>query len=55
MISASAAEVYATELGRVEAPDDLKFNYGENLLKAALENWVKGLASSYVASGSANG
>ena len=49
------AEVYAQDLGIEDCPDDLKFNYGEQLLKACLSKWVQGLASHYVASGVADG
>lgn len=47
--------MYARDLGQEDSADDLKFNYGENLLKAVLEKWVSGLGALYVSSGSANG
>ena len=49
----SFAEVYAQELGQEDLPDDLKYNYGEHMLKAALAAWVKGLAKAWVNSGPA--
>ena len=49
------AEIYAQELGIDDIADDAKVNYGEQLLKAALYWWVKGLSSIYVSSGTANG
>ena len=49
------AEIYAREYDDCDAPDDLRYNFGEHLLKAALQKWVHALSLDYLASGSAHG
>lgn len=49
------AEIYASELGFEDTSGMQKYNFGEHLLKAALEKWIAAWAYSYVDSGSANG
>ena len=50
-----SAEIYAREYDDCDAPDDLRYNLGEHLLKAALQKWVHALSLDYLASGSAQG
>ena len=51
-----SAEIYAREYDDdCDAPDDLRYNFGEHLLKAALQKWVHALSLDYLASGSAHG
>lgn len=50
-----SAEIYARDLGDEDCADDIKYNYGEHMLKAALAKWLQGISSEYVASGDTDG
>ena len=45
------AELYAVDLQVMDAPEDQKFNFGEQLLKALFAGWVKALERLYLAKG----
>ena len=53
--SSVTAEIYANDLGFEDESGMLKHNFGENLLKAALEKWMEALSLSYISDGSSNG